>query len=69
MKNAQYLQKHSVIPYMYTAPDSPEVLNVTPLQIAMSMNHSDVAEYLHKRSVVPYIYTAIAMMKQLGLLK
>ena len=63
------LQKHSVIHYIYTAPHFPEVLNMTPLQMAMSMNHSDIAQYLQKHSVIPYIYTAIAMMKQLGLLK
>ena len=42
---------------------------MTPLQMAILKNHSDIAEYLQKHSVIAYIYTAIAMMKQLALLK
>ena len=50
-------------------PDITGVLNMTPLQMAVQMNCSDVAEYLQKHSVISYIHTAIAMMQQLGYLK
>ena len=49
-------------------PDIAGAFNMTPLQIAIAANHSDIA-HLQKHSVIPYIYTAIAMVKQLGLLK
>ena len=50
-------------------PDIPGIFNITPLQMAISMNHPDIAQHLQKHSVIPYIYTAISMMKQLGLHK
>ena len=52
-------------------PDIPGLLNMTPLQMAIRMNRSDIAQYLQKHSVMPYIYTAIVIvtMEQLGLLK
>ena len=50
-------------------PDIEGQHNMTPLQLARGMNHSDIAQYLQKHSVIPYIYTAIFMMKQLRLQK
>ena len=50
-------------------PDITGYPNVTPLQMAKAANHPDIAQYLQKHSVIPYLYAAIAMMKQLGLLK
>ena len=47
-------------------PDITEFLNMTPLQIAKNLKHSDIADYLQKHSI---IHTAIAMMQQLGYLK
>ena len=49
-------------------PDIPALQNMTPLQIAIHMNRSDIAQYLQKHSVIPYIHTAIAVMQQLGYL-
>ena len=50
-------------------PDIAGPLDSTPLQSAILMDRFDIAQYLQKHSVIPHIYTAIAMMKQLGLLK
>ena len=46
-------------------PDIPGQFNVSPLPLAVHINHSDIAQYLQKHILV---FTAITIMKQLGFL-